>query len=82
VAELNRLIAEIAALGHEMTDVEVREGFAGALRRKLAGEEVPPLAPSPSPVEEELSLPGGALTVESARDILRRERLLGAIGGS
>jgi hypothetical protein len=81
VAELNRLIAEIAALGHEMTDVEVREGFAGALRRQLAGEDVAPAAASPPPAGEELSPSGGALTVESARDILRRERLLGAIGG-
>lgn len=80
VAELNQLIAEIGELGHEMTGVEIREGFEGSLRRSLAGE-VAPVAPSPTPAEERLSLTGGALTVESARDILRRERLLGAIGG-
>ncbi len=81
VEELGRLIEWIGECGHEMSGEEIRDGFEATLRRRLAGESPPPDEPSPSSDGDALSTCGGTLTVESARDILRKERLLGALDG-
>lgn len=81
VEELNRLIEWIRDCGHEMTGDEIRDGFEATLRRRLGGESPTPDTPSPSSDGDALSTCGGTLTVESARDILRKERLLGALDG-
>jgi hypothetical protein len=74
VEELNRLIETIREAGHAMTDDEIRDGFEATLRRKLAGDDRSTAASSPSRPGAALSTGEGALTVERARDLLRRER--------